>query len=215
VTSSDRAGNKLVRDVETTIQTRFNRSIDRRVVSIAFMRTSGPSMSATNGHEPAAQPRPEAAALVENPLPEPTPARARVRFVSVNLFVMGAKAEAQVELRWKGATHLGSAAGVATRESALPLVATATIEALKGFLADDLAMAVERAEMVPLGRRRLVLVSLVWMVHRQEKPLTGACTVEGDVLQAVVLATLAAINRLIGGLRTKDPVEFMVRPTSA
>src|SRR5262249_14508050 len=156
-------------------------------------------------------PPPSAAAA--DPAAEECASPTRVRFVSVNLFVMGPKVQAQVELRWNGVTRAGAASGVATRENALPLVAAATIEAVKGFLVDELALAVERAELSALGRRQLVLVSLVWMVHRQEKPLTGACTVEGDVLQAVVLATLAAINRLMGGLRTKAPVEILVRPT--
>lgn len=215
VTSSDRSGKQLVRDIETAIQTRFNRAIDRRVVSIAFTRPSGAVPAATNGHEAAPAAVPEPPPVVIDAVGEERAPKTRVRFVSVNLFVMGSKVQAQVELRWNGVTRTGAAAGVATRESAYPLVAAATIEAVKGFLSDDLALAVERAELLPLGRRQLVVVFLLWMVHRQEKPLTGACTVEGDVLQAVVLATLAAINRLMGGLRTKAPVEILVRPTSA
>ena len=47
------------------------------------------------------------------------------------------------------------------------------------------------------------------------KRLVGCCTVEQDAQQAVALATLAALNRVVGGLRTKEPTEYVLRPTSA
>jgi hypothetical protein len=56
---------------------------------------------------------------------------------------------------------------------------------------------------------------LVLLADRRERLLTGTCPVEGDAPQAVALATLGALNRVIGGLRTKQPVEYVLRPTSA
>ena len=38
--------------------------------------------------------------------------------------------------------------------------------------------------------------------------------VEQDVAQSVVYATLAAVNRVLGGLRSREPVEYELRPTS-
>jgi hypothetical protein len=35
----------------------------------------------------------------------------RIRFGSVNLYMDGARAQAQVELRWKGVLRMGSASG--------------------------------------------------------------------------------------------------------
>jgi hypothetical protein len=51
-------------------------------------------------------------------------------------------------------------------------------------------------------------------VERQEKILVGTCVIEQDLHQAVVFATLAALNRLVGGLRPKEPTEYVLRPTS-
>jgi len=39
--------------------------------------------------------------------------------------------------------------------------------------------------------------------------------VEQDAQQAVALATLAGLNRVLGGLRTKEPTEYVLRPSSA
>jgi len=50
--------------------------------------------------------------------------------------------------------------------------------------------------------------------QRSEKTLVGSCTVEQDMAQSVVYATLAAVNRVLGGLRSREPVEYELRPTS-
>jgi hypothetical protein len=52
------------------------------------------------------------------------------------------------------------------------------------------------------------------VAHREHKSLVGCCTVEQDVPQAVALATLAALNRVVGGLETREPTEYVLRPTS-
>ena len=64
------------------------------------------------------------------------------------------------------------------------------------------------------SRSMATLVALSLLAHRQEKLLVGSCAVEQDVQQAVVLATLAALNRIMGGLPTRVPTEYVLRPTS-
>ena len=41
--------------------------------------------------------------------------------------------------------------------------------------------------------------------------LTGSCSLERDTTQAVVLATLSALNRLVAGMRVKEPTEYVLR----
>jgi hypothetical protein len=38
--------------------------------------------------------------------------------------------------------------------------------------------------------------------------------VQRDLQRSVVLATLSALNRLVGGLRVKQPTEYVLRPAS-
>jgi len=200
LTGSTRPAKQIVRDVQTLLLTRFNRTIDHRVVSVAYARSSpGPSA------------RPESA-----PARAPEGASAhRIRFRSVNLYLAAGRAQAQVELGWKGVTRVGSATGSATREGANGLIAEATLSAVQEFLEEEWVFGLQDIDLVRLGRQEVVVVALSLLAHRNEKTLVGCCTVEQDTQQAVVLATLAALNRVVGGLRTREPTEYILRPTSA
>jgi hypothetical protein len=219
VTSSERRPNLLVRDIQTLLLTRFQVSIDRRVVSVVHVAPGEPAPAAAIAAlavAPAPRPRramPEPAPAAADPEPE-TPLEERIRFGSVNLYVAGSRAQAQVELRWKGVPRMGSASGWSTRDGAHRLIATATLNSIQEFLDDDVALGVADVEFVQMGRRQVVVVGLTLLAHRQEKLLVGSCTVEQDVQQAVVLATLTALNRVVGGLRTKEPTEYILRPAS-
>ncbi|HEY6866418.1 MAG TPA: hypothetical protein VI792_04120 [Candidatus Eisenbacteria bacterium] len=204
LTTSTRPAKQIVRDVQTLLLTKFNRSIDHRVVSVAYAVAAEP-------------PAPVAPAREAAPPPAPAPAveEERVRFTGVNLYVAGARVQAQVELKWKGIARTGSATGYGARDGAHRLVAEATIAALQEYLEDELALAVEDASVVRAGRESVMIVSLTLLAHRQSKTLVGCCAVEQDVPQAAVLATLMALNRVVGGLRTKEPTEYVLRPTSA
>ena len=198
LTSSTRPAKQIVRDVQTLLLTRFNRPIDHRVVSVAYSRP-GPALAPREDDEPAAQPEPVAP---------------RIRFGSVNLYVAAGRAQAQVELAWKGLTRLGTATGSATREGAYGLIAEATLGAVQEFLEEGLVLSLQDTELVRLGKQDVVVVSVSLLAHRSEKTLVGCCTVEQDTQQAVVLATLAALNRVVGGLRTREPTEYVLRPAS-
>lgn len=149
----------------------------------------------------------------------PLPAResappSRIRFGSVNLYVSGPRAQAQVELRWKGITRMGSASGIASRDAAASLVAAATVAAIQEFMQEGWGLSVMGVDVVRLGRREVAVVALTLLAHRQEKMLVGSCSVEQDAQQAVALATLSALNRVVGGLPTREPTEYVLRPTS-
>lgn len=199
LTSSSRPAKQIVRDVQTLLLTRFNRAIDHRVVSVAYARP-GPALTPRAPRAPAPEPEDQT-----------TP---RIRFGSVNLYVASGRAQAQVELGWKGVTRLGTAGGSATREGARGLIVSATLSAVQEFLEDGIALSLQDMELLRLGKQDVIVVSLSLLAHRSEKTLVGCCTVEQDAQQAVVLATLAALNRVVGGLRTREPIEYVLRPAS-
>jgi hypothetical protein len=230
VAASTRAPKQIVRDVETTLKAFLRRSIDHRKISVALQeplpetpRPSPPAEAPKHGRaiEPPPPP-PQHAAPEPPPLPahEPVASRSeprspgRVRFVTANLFVSGLRTQAQVELSWQGTTRLGSATGASARDNAHRLVAGATLQALVPYLGDDVTLAPHEVEFVRLGRHEVVIVTVKLLAQRSEKTLVGACTVEQDVAQSVVYATLAAVNRVLGGLKAKEPVEYELRPTS-
>jgi hypothetical protein len=199
LTTSTRPAKQIVRDVQTLLLTRFHRTIDHRVVSVAF---------AQPGAEPKAAPqsRPDPQLLADP----------RIRFVSANLYVSGPRAQAQVELRWRGTPRMGSVSGWSTRNGGQRLIAAATIAAVQEYLDQDAALSLEGLEIVRLGRREVVVVALELLAHREQKSLIGCCTVEQDPPQAIVLATLNALNRIVGSFN--PPSHEMngneLRPTS-
>ena len=158
-----------------------------------------PSAGTPSGHEPrAARPK----------------GRGRVRFGTANLFVSGLRTQAQVELAWQGVTRLGNATGASARDNAYRLLSSATLGALLTYLGDDVTLAPHEVEIVRMGQQDVVVVTVKLLAQRSEKTLVGSCTVEQDVAQSVVYATLAAVNRVLGGLRSREPVEYELRPTS-
>lgn len=206
LTGSTRPAKQIVRDVQTLLLTRFGRAIDHRVVSVAYTEAGAapPHAAAPAPFEAPAAPVPASAPAADG----------RIRFGSVNVYVAGPRAQAQVELRWKGIERVGSAAGNATREQSNHLVAAATVHAIEEFLEEDWALGVSGVEVVRVGRRDVAVVTLSLLAHRDEKVLVGSCSVEQDVPQAVALATLAALNRVVGALETREPTEYVLRPAS-
>jgi hypothetical protein len=200
ISGSRRPAKLIVKDVVGLMWARYDRRIDHRVVGVVRVQS-----------RPDSSPRPV-------PVPaEPERAaedQSRIRFGSVNLYLDGARAQAQVELRWKGILRMGNASGWCSREGAQRLVAAATVAALQEFLEGDVALGVEEVEVLRMGGHEVVIVGLALLTHRQEKILTGCCTVGRDLPQAVVLATLSALNRVVGGLKTKEPIEYILRPAS-
>lgn len=239
VAVSARTPKQIVRDVETTLKAFLKRPIDHRMISVALQElqpqapakgpaekppgngvthaapaAGSPAKVAPPVSPPPAPPASPAPSVGWEPAPKPREGNVRVRFVSANLFVSGLKTTAQVELSWQGMTRLGSATGASARDNAARLLSAATLNALVPYLGDDVTLAPHEVEFVRLGRQEVVLVTVKLLGQRSEKTLVGSCTVEQDMAQSVVYATLAAVNRVLGGLRSREPVEYELRPTS-
>ena len=212
LTSSERPPKNIVRDVQTVLRTGLGLGIDHRVVSVALAQkgAGGVAVEAAAPVTPAAEP--SSFDTLAEPVAAPSPDR--IQFEGVNLFVSGPRTQAQVELRWKGLPRIGSAAGWSARDESHRLVAQAAAAAVQEFLADPVALNVQGVEFETFGRIEVAVVAVSFVAHRQEKMLTGSCAVAHDTPQAVVLATLDALNRVVGGLRVKEPTEYVLRPTS-
>lgn len=188
LTSSRRPAKQIVRDVQTLLLTRFNQTIDHRVVSVAYTEPAGGrAAEGVAEHEAATRSSAD-----------------RIRFVSANVFVSGPRVQAQVELKWNGVARMGSASGLSTRGGADRLIAAATIAAVQEYLEDGLALSLKGLEFVRMGRNPVAVAALELLAHREEKTLVGCCTVGQDRDQAIALATLAALNRVFGGLRARE-----------
>lgn len=219
VTSSNRPAKQIVRDVESLLAARFHRVINHKVVSVAFtgrpVAAAAPAVTPDPVAVPAHEPAPVAApAATAAPAASPDPVDTRIRFKAANVFVNGTRVQAQVDFQWKGLPRSGTSAGHGTRDAGQRLVAQAVLQGIQDFLEEDLALSLDGVEMARVGGREVAVVTVQLVAHREHKSLVGCCTVEQDVPQAVALATLAAVNRVLGGLPTREPVEYVLRPTS-
>jgi hypothetical protein len=215
-TSSSKPEKQIVRDVVSILRTRLQLKVNYRIVSVVRARASAPARFAAV--RPVSSP---AESEVREPAPGRLPERSavttgeRIRFEGVNLYVAGPTVQAQVELRWGGRAHTGSATGSATRDGADRLVATAAVAAVQDFLEDGIGLGVADVQRLKVGDRDVMVVAVSLIAHRTDRLLVGSCAVGRDALQAVVLATLAALNRVAGGLGFRESVEYVLRPASA
>lgn len=109
---------------------------------------------------------------------------------------VGLSVRATVTLRHDGVDIVGCARGAATRQGTLRAVATATADAVQQLAGDAIHLDVEYVEVLRLGGTdRTVVVALGVASQAGSLHLTGAAAVRNAVRQAVVRATLDAVNR--------------------
>jgi hypothetical protein len=118
------------------------------------------------------------------------PAISRMHLVSSGLDVT-----ATVTLTAEDRTAAGEARGSASQSGVQRAVATATLRAVETLSGDVARFELDHLEVTHLGADRMVVVGLTMLSARGTERLTGAAAVREDVRQAVIRATLDALNR--------------------
>jgi hypothetical protein len=118
------------------------------------------------------------------------PAISRMHLVSSGLDVT-----ATVTLTSDGRTASGESRASASQSGVQRAVAGATLRAVEELSGDIARFELDHLEISQLGSERTVLVALTMLSSRGTERLTGAATVREDVRQAVIRATLDALNR--------------------
>jgi hypothetical protein len=122
----------------------------------------------------------------------PRPAIQRMHLVSSGLDIT-----ATVTLSHGGRSCICEATGTATQSGVQRAVAIATIRAVEGLLDDKVRFELEHVEVAPTGRDRTALVAITMLSAAGGEKLTGAAVVREDARQAVIRATLDAVNRRV------------------
>jgi hypothetical protein len=118
------------------------------------------------------------------------PAISRMHLVSSGLDVT-----ATVSLTSDGRIASGEARGSASQSGVHRAVATAALRAVEELSGDVARFELDHLEVTHLGSERMVIVGLTMLSSRGSERLTGAAAVREDVRQAVIRATLDALNR--------------------
>jgi hypothetical protein len=118
------------------------------------------------------------------------PAISRMHLVSSGLDVT-----ATVTLTSDGRTASGESRASASQTGVQRAVAAATLRAVEELSGDIARFELDHLEVSQLGSERTVVVALTMLSSRGTERLTGAAAVREDVRQAVIRATLDALNR--------------------
>ena len=133
----------------------------------------------------------------------PRPRHARPSISRMHLVSSGLDVTASVTLSSGERTARGEARGAASQSGVHRAVASATLRAVEELVDGQVRFELDHLEITPMGSERTVLVSLTLLTGRGTERLTGAAGVREDVRQAVIRATLDALNRRLEMLLTE------------
>ena len=181
-----KTGKQLVRDIESTLMARFGINVDHKKISVAQLGRAVGEREVPLEDEPV-------------PVAE-TIMRPRIR--AINESVSGINASAAVTIEIDGEQFAGSAKGPASQSSRLRMLALATLDALSQWSGEMVEFALEDIAVAQLGHERVAVACIVVVTDFGEQPLTGSSLVRQSEKDAIVRATLDALNRRIGFLTT-------------
>ncbi len=167
---------------------------------------SAPATEPPAAGPPVAPAQPAAAAAPSQPAVEPAAAQdgptqalrpprlliSRMQLVSAQLGVA-----AEVSLTRDGRSYTGAADAAATATSVHRAVAQATLRAVESCIGSSARFELEHLASTTLGADKAVVVEISMITRHATERLTGISAVRDDPRQAVIRATLDALNRRI------------------
>ena len=168
--STGKGPKQIVRDIESALMARYGLAIDHKKISIAQL-----------GAE------------------ETTPTSLRPRIISVRSGSSGTTEHISVVLEMEGRELIGEAEGPASRTGRLRLLAQATLDAVAQHK-EDCSFALEDVSITQMGRERVAVSCVVLVTPLGEHSFSGSAVVRQNEKDAVVRATLDALNRRLGFL---------------
>jgi hypothetical protein len=173
---SGRAPKQIVRDIESLLIAQFDVQIDHKKVSVAQVEDDEDGTFT----------------MVESTRP---------KLVGVTLRTVNGMAEVKVELLTGDKIIDGIAQGPSSAQNKLRLFVEATLQALSPLTLDKFLFVTEDVGITQLAKQQIALVSITSITTTGEQSLTGCALVRNDDREAVVKATLDAVNRKLRFLR--------------
>jgi hypothetical protein len=127
----------------------------------------------------------------------------RPSIAKIHLVSEGLDVTASVTLSGAGRVAVGEARGLASQSGVHKAGASATLRAVEELVGGAVRVELEHLEITSMGHEKTVVVLLTLLTAQGSEPLTGAAAVRDDVRQAVIRATLDALNRRLELLLTE------------
>lgn len=169
VAGGQKSAKQLVRDVQTVSMATFGLDLDHRIVSIVQFQNGDGRKEKPSERRPS----------IEEITTETRASTSRVK----------------VGLSMEGKLSTGEAEGITSAESLLRIAATATMDAIKGFLPGDSWMAIEHVGVQPAGLQEVAIATISLGTPRGPVRLSGSAVVTSQPTEAVARAMLDAVNR--------------------
>ncbi len=126
--------------------------------------------------------------------------RTRPSIQRMHLVSEGLDITASVTLGLDGASEVGEARCTATQTGVQHAVAQATLRAVELLAGERVRFELDHLDIAPTGSDRTVVVGVTMVTPTGSEKLTGAAVVREDVRQAVIRASLDALNRRLGAV---------------
>lgn len=170
----DRAPKQVVRDIQSLLYTRFDLSIDHRVVSVVQLAEDDPIASAESGHP------------------------ARVALTRVSLTQSSSSATVTVVVTDDdGLEHVGSSDSDVSVPGQRAAAGAATMQAVEDVIAPATTLTLAGLDQVRCGGVEVVLAVVDVRASRTQVTLTGSAVVRRGEIDAVARAVLDALNRIL------------------
>ena len=161
-----RGPKQIVRDIQSALLAKFDLSIDHKVISIAQVEDSGLTIRDF-----------------------------RLIIGHIKISSEQGKVEASVVLTEEGQMFEGTATGGNSTQGRFRVIAEATLEAIHKFLNKNYIFVLSDAIKINLADREAIAVSVFHFTDYGEECLSGSSVIKYDDNEAVVKATLDAVNR--------------------
>lgn len=171
---------QLVRDIESTIMASFGIPVDHKKISIAQLG----SESVPAAEDVAAAP--------------PT----RPKISSIETSVSGLDAAAKVTIELGGEMYVGEASGPASQTGRQRIIAEATLRAIEQSACGASGLVLEDVTVIRLGREDVAVSCVTLITPPGEQAFVGCALIRQNEKDSIVRATLDAINRRMGFLKT-------------
>lgn len=161
-----RGPKQIVRDVQSALLAKFDLTIDHKIISVAQVEESRLGIR-----------------------------ESRLIIDSIRVSSEQGKVEVSVILSKDEQTFEGNASGGNSAQGRLRVVAEAALQAIHRFLNKDYLFVLSDAVKISLADRKAIAVSILHFTNFGEEYLSGSAIIKTDENEAVVKATLDAVNR--------------------
>jgi len=166
--TGQRAPRQIVRDIESLLMARFGIPIDHKKISIA--QINGVSENRVRGI-------------------------GRLKINNIAMDLKDREAAVEVALTQGGTQSTGTAKGPASQNGRLRLAALAALDAAAKCMTSETSLALEHIAIMPTSTGKVAVACVSIITRAGEETYAGSAMVKGNEGDAVVKATLSAINR--------------------